>query len=431
VVGRVPHLPHSEQSDHPHPVRRQVAISVVVAALLALTALLLVPPRAHGNFVYWSNLFGSSIGRAKINGSGANDSFIGGTPNAGGVAVDSKFIYWTEQSGSSNGAIGRANLDGSGVTHNFITSGVFNPQGVAVTTSGIYWTNEALMGHSTIGHANIDGSNPTQNFIDPGPVSICDLATDQSFAYYLDATTPSIGRAPLGGGSAQTNFIPVSSAQCGVDVDNSFLYWATADNTVGRVPVGGGTPEPSFIVNAAGTTQTVSGVAVNSQYAFWGNNSGATSGNFIGRANLGGGSPNPALVPGASRPFMLAAAPSNKITINSITKKKKKGTATINAKVPGPGQVTLNQISTPPDVNAVAAAVKQIGLTITQASSFNLPVKPVGKTAKKLKKQLKKQRKAKVKQTVYIHFVPAGVAGVPNTQSVKVTLVKQRKKKKR
>ena len=132
----------------------------------------------------------------------------------------------------------------------------------------------------------------------------------------------------------------------------------------------------------------------------------------------------------------LAAAPSNKITINSVAKNKKKGTATINAKVPGPGQVTLNQTNTPPDVNAVASGVKQVGLTITQASSFKLAVKPVGKTAKKLNKQIKKQlrkkrkAKAKVKVTVFIHFVPAGVAGVPNTQQVTVTLVKTKTKKK-
>jgi undecaprenyl pyrophosphate phosphatase UppP len=62
-------------------------------------------------------------------------------------------------------------------------------------------------------------------------------------------------------------------------------------------------------------------------------------------------------------------------------------------------------------------------------------VKPLGKTAKKLNKQIKKQlrkkrkAKARVKVSVFIHFVPAGVAGVPNTQQVNVTLVKQRTKK--
>ena len=212
-------------------------------------------------------------------------------------------------------------------------------------------------------------------------------------------------------------------------VDPSFVYWATdAGNHVGRAPVGGGAADNSFI-DAGTTSGGPSGVAVNSQYVFWGNfDTGA-----IGRANINGSSPNPALIPAAGvtgplEPSLLAAAPSNKITVNSITKKKKKGTATINAKVPGPGQVTLNQTSTPPDANATAAAVKQQGLTITTASSFKLAVKPVGKTAKKLKKQLKRKRTAKVKVNVFIHFVPSGVAGVPNSHKVGVTLVKQRKK---
>ena len=35
-----------------------------------------------------------------------------------------------------------------------------------------------------------------------------------------------------------------------------------------------------------------------------------------------------------------------------------------------------------------------------------------------------------MKVNVFIHFVPAGVAGVPNTQQVTVTLIKKGKKKK-
>ena len=235
----------------------------------------------------------------------------------------------------------------------------------------------------------------------------------------------SVGRG-LDGTGVEPNFIAIPEPFCGLAVDPSFLYWGSdAGNTVGRVPVGGGTPDGSFIPTGT-TSGGPFGVAVNSQYVFWSNGDAPA----IGRANINGNSPNPALITGVSSPFLLAAAPSNKITINSVTRKKKKGTATINAKVPGPGQVTLNQTNTPPDVNATAAAVKQVGLTITQASSFKLPVKPKGKTAKKLKKQVKKKGKGKVKVKVFIHFVPAGVAGVPNSEQVTVTLEKKGKKTK-
>jgi low-density lipoprotein receptor class B len=406
-----------------------VVITVLAAALLAALALLIAPPRTHGNFVYWSNQNpGTTIGRAKINGTGANNAFIAGIQQPRGVAIDSKFIYWTE--GGPPGSIGRANLDGSGVNHQFITTNVTNPTGIAVTSSGIYWTNEVGMGGTSIGHANLDGSSPNPGFIG-GPVGTCGLAADSSFLSFFAGDGLHIGRATLDGTGVDPNFISIPEHFCGIAVDPSFIYWSTGTpNTVGRVPVGGGPADPGFI--PAGTTSGgPSGVAVNSQYVFWSNADAPA----IGRANISGSAPNPTLIAGPSSPLLLAAAPSNKITVNSITKKKRKGTALIDAKVPGPGQVTLDQTSTPPDADATAAAVKQIGLTLTQASSFTVPVKPVGKTAKKLnkriKKQLRKKRKAKatVKQTIFIHFVPAGVAGVPNTQQVNVTLIKQRTKK--
>jgi hypothetical protein len=407
----------------------------VVAALLAILALLLLPPHAHGNFVYWTNSSpGSSLGRAKINGSGVNDNFIAGLSNPNGVAVDSKFVYWAETGANR---IGRANLDGTSVNQNFITSGVTSPLGVAITSSaGIFWRNSTGMTF-TIGHANADGSSPVPNFISPVD-TFCGIAADQNFVYWLDNDGPGfhIGRAPVSGGAPDSNFIDVPSAGCGVAVDNNFLYWDAAMSRVGRVPVGGGTADANFIPNATSGILFSPAPAVNSQYVFWSNASPSFGSGAIGRANINGSSPNPTLISGLGSPSLPAAAPSNKITVNSIKKKKSKGTATISAKVPGPGQITLNQTSTPPDANATAAAVKQIGLTISQASSFNLAVKPVGKTAKKLNKQIKKQlrkkRKAKAtaKVSTFIHFVPAGVAGVPNTQQVNVTLVKQRTKKK-
>jgi hypothetical protein len=418
---------HSHHSEHP--LRRRVLLTILGAALLAALFLLIAPRNANGNFVYWANDNQTSIGRAKINGTGANTNFISGVAGVHGVAIDSKFIYWTTLN-SGVSTIGRANLDGSGVNNQFITANVTAPTSIAVSSSGIYWTNEVGMGGTSIGHADINGGNPNPNFI-PGPVNPCGLATDPSFLYFFaDATH--IARAGLDGTGVDRTFITIPERFCGLAVDPSFLYWSTgAPNTVGRVPVGGGTANPSFV--PAGTTSGgPCGVAVNSQYLFWGNQDA----NTIGRSNVNGGSPNPTLIPGATNPCQLAAAPSNKVTVNSVKKKKKKGTAIVNAKVPGPGQVTLNQTSAPSDVNAVAAGVKQVGLTITQASSFKLAVKPTGKTAKKLnkqvKKQLRKKRKAKAKAsvTVFIHFVPNGVAGVPNTERLKVTLIKQRIKKK-
>jgi virginiamycin B lyase len=408
-----------------------VVLTIVAATVLAALALLIAPPHAHGNFVYWSSGSpNSSIGRAKINGTGLNRNFITGLGNPDGVAVDSRFVYWSDR---GNNTIGRANLDGTGINPSFIATGVDSPVGVAVNGSGIYWGNNPGGGPATISHANLDGTSPGV-LLNPYPEGLSSLVVDANFVYWPNVIssmdTSEMARAALDGSGSSGPVISGVGVFNGLAVDPSFLYWATGPSqSVARAPIAGPVADQNFLPPGA-TGGDTTGVAVNPQYIFWGNY--ATGG--VGRANVNGNSPSPALIPGAgiTGPFdasELAAAPSNKITVNSITRKKKKGTAAINANVPGPGQLTLNQISTPPDVNATAASVKQVGLTIPQATSFTVPVKSQGKTAKKLKKQLKKKRKAKVKVNVFIHFVPAGVAGVPNTQQVAVTLIKQRKKK--
>jgi len=307
--------------------------------------------------------------------------------------------------------------------------GVVNPQGIAVASTGIYWANDPG-GTPTIGHANIDGTNPVGDFITTTANFICGLAADSNFVYWHNGSG-NLARAALNGSGADVGFVTGANFFCGPAVDANFLYWATdSGNHVARASVGGGGADNSFL--PAGTTGGgPTGVAVNSQYIFWGNYD--TGG--IGRANINGSAPNPSLIPGAGitgpvNPSLLAAAPSNKITINSITRKKKKGTAIVNAKVPGPGQVSIANTGGPQDV-AATAVVKQVGLTLTGASSFKLPIKPVGKTKKKLNKQVKKKGKGKVKVRAFVTFVPAGVAGVPNSQPVKTKLIKQRKRKKK
>ena len=60
-------------------------------------------------FVYWANNLGTTIGRANLDGSNANQSFITGASSPVGVAVDDAHIYWVN---GGTDTIGRADLDG-------------------------------------------------------------------------------------------------------------------------------------------------------------------------------------------------------------------------------------------------------------------------------------------------------------------------------
>jgi virginiamycin B lyase len=88
------------------------------------------------------------------------------------VAVDAEHIYWTNGSLST---IGRADLDGSNPNQSFITGANF-PFGVAVDAEHIYWTNHNT---NTIGRADLDGSNPIQSFIITGASEPNGVAVDR------------------------------------------------------------------------------------------------------------------------------------------------------------------------------------------------------------------------------------------------------------
>jgi virginiamycin B lyase len=137
-----------------------------------------------GQHIYWANEGSNEIGEANLDGSGVNQSYLFATAPTG-VAVDGQHIYWS----SLRGEIGRANLNGSFYNSTFIT-GAVGPAGVAVDDEHIYWAND---GSGTIGEANLDGSGVNQSYITDQPgvfgvavsVPVATVSTPPPFA-----TTP-------------------------------------------------------------------------------------------------------------------------------------------------------------------------------------------------------------------------------------------------
>src|SRR5262249_38875879 len=170
----------------------------LLVALLAALVLSLALASGASAFVYWTNWApnGTTIGRANLDGTSPNQSFITGGNAPCGIAVDANYIYWA----NNGGQVGRANINGTGATQDFITA-TSPPCGVAVNASYTYWANQT----GSIGRANLNGTSPTQNFI-PGTGGICDVAIDASHIYW--DTYSGIGRANLNGTSPDPSFMP-------------------------------------------------------------------------------------------------------------------------------------------------------------------------------------------------------------------------------
>jgi hypothetical protein len=182
--------------------------------------------------IYWTEVVthagfdpGGSIGRANLDGTDVERHFIGGFTEGAiptGLAVDDTHVYWSQTGGirpnsTQIPAIGRANLDGSGVDRTFIPfPGGSDPRAVEVDVAHVYWIN-GRPGASlpeTIGRANLDGTGVEQSFIDGFASNTnfpFDLAVDAAHIYWADAGvqefTGTIGRADLGGAEVDRAFI--------------------------------------------------------------------------------------------------------------------------------------------------------------------------------------------------------------------------------
>jgi hypothetical protein len=202
-----------------------------------------------GAHLYWAGAPG--VGRANLDGSSPVDTFINSS-NVCGVAVDGTHVYWTDQAPTDG--IGRANLDGTGIDQQFITGSSF-ACGVAVDSGHIYWANQGPMGTgTTIGRANLDGSNVDQSFIS-GASDPCGIAVDGTHVYWANLGSGSIGRANLNGTGVDQNFIATSSP-CGLAVDGGHIYWSTAGQStprsLARADLNGTNVESAFVPDLNG-----------------------------------------------------------------------------------------------------------------------------------------------------------------------------------
>ena len=251
--------------------RRAAWIAALAAVALVAVAL---APRA-GAFVYWANYDTGTIGRADLDGSDVNQSFITGAIGPVGLAVGDAGAYWANFDSS---AIGRADLDGSDANQSLVTTarrhqgrggrsrprlldesvrrldrprrprrananpsfitGLNGPADVAVDGDHVYWTN---LNTGTIGRADLDGANVEQSLI-TGLGEPVGLTVDDAYLYWTQTAANAIGRADLDGANVNHSFVTGANSPVQIAADTVHLYWTNFEaNTIARADLDGPT----------------------------------------------------------------------------------------------------------------------------------------------------------------------------------------------
>ena len=426
---------------------RQVARSpspTLAAVLALLAALVVVPlalaPRAEA-YIYWANESYQQlpedellpgIGRANLDGSKVNPSFITGAGlPSGGIAVGARHIYWTNwllpppppeglgEIGTST--IARANLDGSDVNPSFIATRN-NALAVAVGASHVYWT-----GPNSIGRAKLDGSRVNPSFIPDAGDHAAGIAADARHIYWANAPasafdprgltdTGSIGRANLNGSGVDRRFIADAGTSPGsVAVDGGHIYWVEFnENEIARAKLDGTHVDHSFVtVGPIGAN----GLAVGARHVYWADFYGRS----IGRANLNGTHVDDRFIRGADGPVGVA--------VNTLpdTKLAGKATAATTQGQSGTKIVVRVKLKAKEQLTVKASGMVKVDPTyklrpkkvqVAAGKTKTLKLKPKKKAARKIAAALKRGEKAKAKLTVKL----TDLAGNRETERLRVGL---------
>jgi sugar lactone lactonase YvrE len=235
----------------------------------------LVPTRArwlalNGSHIYWTDPAGGTIGRASLDGSGVEEEFISGLDEPEGIAVDGSHVYWAEARGgdAGEGTIGRAALDGSGVEKEFIT-GASDPQGVAVLDEPgkehLYWANA---GTTDIGRAELDGGGAEQAFKDLLEAEVPEgvaVNSGEVFWSVQEGGASYLVRADNEDGSGET-YAEVGGPVADLFVEGSHVYWSRPSaGALGRANLGFGEQEPEFVTGLEGPV----GVSADAAHIYW------------------------------------------------------------------------------------------------------------------------------------------------------------------
>jgi hypothetical protein len=247
-------------------------------------------------YVYWSNL--STIGRAANDGSAPDSDFIpydgAGAPICA-VAVDAAHIYWS----TLGGDIGRANINGTGADWQWIDRSSGNTCGLAVSSSGVYVADGYQTAGGSIGRSDLAGTGVSPLLSATAP---CGLAVSGDTLIWQTGGSPgTFGKSSASSPGLQPFPVSGDNGYCSLAAGEGSVFYnawysAAGDETpISRVPIGGTAPQ---LITSGSDPKNACGLAYSAGYVYWKQNGPTYS---IGRVRSDGGvASQPGLVSGAS-----------------------------------------------------------------------------------------------------------------------------------
>ena len=171
---------------------------------------------------------GMAVGRANLDGTGVDRNLVSALGVAGDVAVNDSHVYWTRSESYPpsfvfvNNAIGRANLDGSHADPNFISGLPGFSSGIAVDASSLLEERRQHRARQPRRHRRRSELHQRHRS------RLRRLAVDAGHIYwshdYFIPDSAGIGRANLDGSASDQSFIPVRAREASRSTPST-LYW--------------------------------------------------------------------------------------------------------------------------------------------------------------------------------------------------------------
>jgi hypothetical protein len=196
-------------------------------------------------FVYWATTNSDpSIVRRAQDAGGSNTAIVSGSLNIGALVLDATTVWFTR---SVDGEVGYAPIEGGAAS--VLVSGVASPGRITQDAVNVYYIADEL---PDVGVWAADKAGTGKTQLHSGKV--LGLAYRGGHLYTSASGTGAILRIATDGGPTVPLVPSGETTVRALDVDDTFVYWASADGTISRTKLSPGSPVERIAVAAVDPT---------------------------------------------------------------------------------------------------------------------------------------------------------------------------------